>query len=96
MIRTITKHGPIRDGEEARRQCKLFISEMSELRPNCDDAGVARRILEDLEHYGHPRSEHVARLSRWCHTKGTLYQRGVPIARAICIALYGRVLPRED
>jgi len=30
------------------------------------------------------------------YTDGTLYQRGVPIARAICLALYGRVLPRED
>jgi hypothetical protein len=25
-----------------------------------------------------------------------LYQRGVPIAKAICVAIYGRVLPRED
>jgi hypothetical protein len=74
----------------------LVYLEMSNLRRSCDDAGVALRILEDLDHYGHPRSEHVARLTRWCHTEGSLYQRGVPIARAICVALYGRVLPRED
>ena len=91
-----TKHGAVHNAEEARRQCQQFISEMSDLRRNCDDAGVARRIVEDLDHYGHPRSEHVARLTRWCHTEGSLYQRGVPIVRAICVALYGRVLARED
>jgi hypothetical protein len=36
----------MRDIEEAKRQCHLFVSEMKDNRPNCDDAGMARRILE--------------------------------------------------
>jgi hypothetical protein len=84
------------DIAQARRQCELFIAEMSANRPNCDDAGVARKILSELDRYGQPSSRTRARLTRWCHTNGRLYQRGVPIAKAICIAVYGRILPRED
>lgn len=86
----------MRDVEEAKRQCGRFIAELENNRPNCDDAGVARRILEDLSQRGEPTRAHRARLTRWCHTHGTVYQRGVPIARLICVALYGEVLPRED
>ena len=35
----------LRCSAEARRQCELFIAEMADNRPNCDDAGVARKIL---------------------------------------------------
>lgn len=84
------------DIEEARRQCHLFIAEMSDNRPNCDDAGVARKILSELDRHGQVAASTRARLTRWCHTNGSLYQRGVPIAKAICMAVYGRILPRED
>jgi hypothetical protein len=84
------------DIAEARRQCQLFITEMSDNRPNCDDAGIARKIVSDLDRYGQPSRRTRARLTHWCHTNGSLYQRGVPITRAICIALYGQMLPRED
>ena len=69
---------------------------MSGNRPNCDDAGIAKRILSDLERRGEPSARNRAILTHWCHTNGSLYQKGVSIARAICLALYGRVLPRED
>lgn len=84
------------DIEEAKRRCHLFISEMKDNRPNCDDAGMARRILEDLARWGEPTGRHRARLTWWCHTNGSLYKRGVPIAKEICLALYGSILPRED
>ena len=86
----------MRDLAEAKRQCHRFITQMKDNRPNCDVAGMARRILEDLAERGEPAAKHRAKLTHWCNTDGTLYQRGVPIARAICLALYGRVLPRED
>lgn len=86
----------MRDIDEAKRQCHIFIAAMKDNRPNCDDAGMARRILEDLADRGEPRISHRRRLTHWCHTDGSLYQRGVPIAKAICFAIYGRVLPRED
>jgi hypothetical protein len=86
----------MRDIVEAKKKCRSFIAEMTDNRPNCDDGGMARRILDDLETRGEPSAEHRRRLTHWCHTTGTLYQRGVGIAQGICIAIYGRVLPRED
>ena len=81
----------MRDIQEVRKQCKRFISTMAENRPNCDDAGVARRILEELNQYGDITPRTRARLLHWCHTNGSLYKRGVPIAQAISLGLYGRI-----
>jgi hypothetical protein len=81
---------------EARRQCEVFIAEMSANRPNCDDAGVALKILSEIDRYGQPTAKARERLTHWCHTNGSLYQRGVPIAKAICGAIYGRILPCEE
>lgn len=86
----------MRDINEAKKQCLAFIAAMKDNRPNCDDAGVARRILEDLANRSEPQARHRRRLTHWCHTDGTLYQRGVRTAQLICIAIYGRVLPREN
>lgn len=84
------------DIPEAKKQCQRFIAEMADNRaPKYDDAGVARGILADLSR-GMPRAKYRRRLTHWCHTHGSLYQRGVPIAKEICIAVYGRILPRED
>jgi hypothetical protein len=81
---------------EARRQCELFIAEMSANRPHYDDAGVAREILSEIDRYGQLTAQTRSRLTHWCHTNGSLYQRGVPIAKAICVAIHGRILPREE
>jgi hypothetical protein len=42
----------MKDLSKARQECKKFIALMENNRPNCDDAGVARRILEELDQYG--------------------------------------------
>jgi hypothetical protein len=85
----------MRDLRKVRRECERFIEEMRNNRPNCDDAGVARRILEELNQYGEIKPATRYRLLTWCDTTGHLYQRGVPIAREICRALYGKVLGRD-
>ena len=41
----------MKDLAEVKKLCALFISAMEDNRPNCDDAGVARRILEELAQY---------------------------------------------
>lgn len=69
--------------DHVRQLCIQFISTMSANRSNCNDAGVAQARTR-------------RRLTHWCHTDGSFYQAGVPLARAICEALYGRVLPCED
>jgi hypothetical protein len=86
----------MKDLTEVKKQCELFISTMADNRPNCDDAGVARRILEELESHGQISTTTRNRLFRWCDTNGTVYQRGVPIAQEICRGLYGRVLGRNS
>ena len=81
---------------EAEKHCHRFIAEMKDNHPNCDDAGMARGVLADLLSRGLPTAKYRRRLTHWCHTEGSLYQRGVLIAREICVAIYGKVLPRED
>jgi hypothetical protein len=61
-----------------------------------DDAGIARRILEDLASYGKATPRNRRRLSFWCHTNGTVFQRGIPFARDISLALYDRIISREN
>lgn len=87
---------PMRNLDEVRRQCAIFIDTMADNRPNCDDAGVARRILEELDRYRAITARTRERLFRWCDTEGSLYQRGKPIAQAICQGLYDQVLGRDS
>jgi hypothetical protein len=86
----------VKDLSEVKRQCAIFIATMADNRPNCDDAGVARLILEELDRYGNIRPTTRYRLFTWCDTTGSPYQRGVPIAQEICRGLYGRVLGRNS
>jgi hypothetical protein len=88
--------GAVPDIPKARQSCQRFIAEMSSNRKGYDDAGVARRILEDLASFGDATPKNRRRLSFWCHTNGTIFKRGIPLAREISIALYGRIIPRED
>jgi hypothetical protein len=80
---------------QARELCNEFIREMADNRRGKDDAGVAREILTDLSSYGRVMPAHESKLSRWCHT-GKLFKRGMPIAQKISMALYDRIIPRQD
>jgi hypothetical protein len=81
---------------QVKRLCDQFILEMSENRKGKDDAGMARLILSDLESSDQVTSANRRRLSHWCHTNGNPYKRGMPIAQKISMALYDRIIPRED
>lgn len=85
----------MRDVGEAKRQCRLFIKIMKDNRSGLNDAGMAEDILDDLENDVEPTRAHRKRLLKWCHTDGNPYQKGVSMARALCCALYGEILPRE-
>jgi hypothetical protein len=80
----------------AKKMCRRFIDEMALNRKGFDDAGIARRILEDLAQHGQPTDVHKRRLSHWCHTDGNPFKRGMPLAQQISLALYGRIIPREE
>ena len=80
----------------AKQLCRRFIHEMDANRKGFDDAGIAREILEDIAQHGQPTPTHKRRLSHWCHTNGNVFKRGMPLAQQISLALYGRIIPRED
>jgi hypothetical protein len=85
---------PSSDFDDVRRLCMQFISTMSANRFNCNDAGLAQDILRDLDERGQLKARTRRRLTHWCHTDGSFYQAGIPLARAICEALY--CLARTD
>jgi hypothetical protein len=80
----------------ARDLCEEFIKEMTDNRKGFDDAGVARGIVTDLDRYGRVMPAYERKLSHWCHTDGNTFKRGMPIAQNISIALYDRIIPRQD
>jgi hypothetical protein len=80
----------------ARELCEQFIREMAGNRKGYDDAGVAREILTDLGTYGRVMPAHERKLSRWCHTDGNPFKRGMPTAQNISMALHVRIIPRQD
>jgi hypothetical protein len=80
----------------AKELCKRFIKELAGNRKGFDDAGIARLILTDLATYGRPTASHERRLSFWCHTNGNPFKRGMPLAQQISVAIYDRVITRQD
>jgi hypothetical protein len=62
---------------------------------NCNDGRVALKVLKDLDRYGALTAGTRKQLLAWCYTEETVYQRGVPLAREICLAVYERIPPKE-
>jgi len=84
------------DMSNVRSACELFISVMADNRPNSDDAGVARRVIQEMEKRGQLTTTTFRRLAHWCHTDGSVYQRGVDLAHDISRAIYGRVISKDE
>ncbi|MEW5979983.1 MAG: DUF3553 domain-containing protein [Acidobacteriota bacterium] len=87
---------PNLDLVRVRSACELFIAVMADNRPNSDDAGMARRVLEEMETRGRLTSTTLRRLVQWCHTDGSVYRRGVDIAHEICRSIFGRVITKDE
>lgn len=87
---------PSMDISKLRAACDLFISVMEDNRPNSDDAGVARRVINEIETGGRLTLTTFRRLAHWCHTDGSVYQRGVDLAHDISRAIYGRVISKDE
>ena len=82
------------DIEKLTAACLLFHDEMKDNRANSDDGGMALQVLEDMKRKGHLTRSSARRLFAWCHTDGSVFQRGVDLARQICTLIFGRV-PRS-
>jgi Protein of unknown function (DUF3553) len=84
------------DSERLVDLCLRFVREMEGNRSTFDDAGVARRILDEMASRGRLTRTTEKRLAAWCNTEGAVFQAGVPLAREISITIYGRVLREEE
>ena len=80
---------------EIEELCKTFHSTFKDRRRNCDDGGMALRVLEDLNAEGGLSPETAKRLFHWCHTEGS-FKAGVDLAQKICTEIYGRVPTRDE
>jgi hypothetical protein len=86
---------PTTDLGKVKSLCELFISRMENRRSNCDDAGVAKSILKELETNSRLTRATYKKLASWCHT-GASFQEGVDLAQDISLAIYGRVIFASD
>jgi hypothetical protein len=87
---------PAIDLEKLRRACEHFIAEMKDNRTGFNDAGVAEEVLAEISEFGSLRRATYKKLAAWCHTNGSVFQRGVSIAQEISITIYGRVIREDD
>ena len=84
------------DFETLKSWCLRFAEELKYNRKSTNDGKMAIQVLEDVKRRGQPTEKTKNRLLVWCYTEGNQYQGGVELARAICIATYGRLLPDPD
>lgn len=80
----------------AIEQCERLIKEIGENHNGYDDVGVARLIVQDLKEHGAVMPARKRILSHWCHAGGNPFKHGMPIAQEISMALYDRIIPREE
>ena len=92
VYRLGSNHG--RNLEGIFRLCHALHAAMSPNRKGKDDGNVGLAIIRDLLDLGELRPSTRKQFLPWCHTGGAFIQ-GEPIAREICVLIYGRVLPRE-
>ena len=84
------------DYPRVEKLCGRFYADLEHNRSGFTDGNIARLILDDVQRSGEPSSKNKLRLLNWCYTNGNVFQKGVPLARKICIAIYGRLLPDPD
>lgn len=84
------------DMTKLRSACELFISVMEDNRKKYDDAGIARLILHEMETRRRLTLTTIRRLVQWCHTDGSVFQRGVDIAQDISRIVFGRVISKDE
>jgi hypothetical protein len=84
------------DMEELENLCNRFHADLEHNRKGYDDGRIASLVLDDVKRRGLPTEENKKRLLDWCHTDGNVFQSGVALAREICTAVYGMVLPDPD
>ena len=84
------------DLERLENLCLKFSATLKPNRKIYNDGGIALLVLEDVKRTGVPSEQHKKRLLDWCYTNGPVFQKGVGLAREICIAIYGELLPDPD
>ncbi len=83
------------DMVEIEQLCDTFHTKFKDRRRNCNDGGMALRVLEDLHSEGSLSPKTAKRLFHWCHTDLS-YKAGVGLAQKICTQIYGRIPTRQE
>ena len=84
------------DLEKLESLCLRFAEKLRHNRKKKNDGNMANLVLADVKRIGEPSEKNKKRLLAWCYTGGNLFEGGVPLAREICIEVYGELLPKPD
>jgi hypothetical protein len=82
---------PTVDMRKLEGLCLQFHEEMKDNRRGYDDGGMGLNVLRDMSERGGLTRATRQQLFAWCHTEGSVFQRGVDLAQQICREVYGRV-----
>lgn len=82
--------------ERIQAACDSFYAVMKDNRSNCNDGSLAINVMRDLHDRRSLSPATLRQLSSWCHTNGSVYQRGVDLAQDISLAIFGRVVTKLD
>jgi superfamily I DNA/RNA helicase len=80
---------------KVKELCDQFYSEMKDNRRSTNDGKLALNVMRDLNQRRKLTLATRKQLAAWCHTNGTVFQRGVSIAQNISIAIFGRIIDLE-
>jgi hypothetical protein len=83
------------DIQKLETLCKQFFEEMKDNRKSSNDGSMGLKVLREMGERGDLSDATRKQLLAWCHTEGSVYQRGVGLAQQICQEVYGRVPPRD-
>jgi hypothetical protein len=84
------------DMKKLEALCLLFHEEMKGNRKGFDDGGMGLHVLRDMKERGDLTGSTKRQLFAWCHTEGSVFQRGVDMAQQICREVYGRVPTKQE
>ena len=76
--------------------CSQFHDEMKDNREGSDDGKMGLNVIQDMKGNGDLSRATRQQLFAWCHTEGSVFQRGVDMAQKICREVYGRVPTKDE
>ena len=76
--------------------CSQFHEDMKDNRAGVDDGKMGLNVIHDMKRNGDLSRATRQQLFAWCHTEGSVFQRGVDPAQQICREVYGRIPTKDE